>query len=277
MSTAVDTTFAEVFVVSDGTGETATGAVRAAMSQFQTSWRLRTFGDVRHESQVRRVVQLAQRSGALVVFTVVDKRVAEKIRNLSGELGVPVVDVLGPLISNVAQHLHVEPKLKPGLLHGFSDQYFRRIEAVEFAVRHDDGMNMHTLFEADLVLTGPSRTSKTPLSMYLAQRGYKIGNVPLIPTIEPSRELCEMDPRKVLGLLLDPASLLTVRQARMRTMGAPPYSAYVDREGVAQEIERARRVFRSRGWRIVDTTGRAVEETASRVLELLGVDSVSTG
>src|SRR5208337_3595019 len=114
---------------------------------------------------------------ALVLFTVVDKRVAEKIRNLSAELGVPVVDVLGPLIANVAQHLHVEPKLKPGLLHGFSDQYFRRIEAVEFAVRHDDGMNMHTLFEADLVLTGPSRTSKTPLSMYLAQRGYKTGNV----------------------------------------------------------------------------------------------------
>jgi [pyruvate, water dikinase]-phosphate phosphotransferase / [pyruvate, water dikinase] kinase len=276
VSTAVDTKFAEVFVVSDGTGETATGAVRAAMSQFQTAWRLRTFGDVRHESQVRRVVQLAQRSGALVVFTVVDKRVAEKIRNLSAELGVPVVDVLGPLIANVAQHLHVEPKLKPGLLHGFSDQYFRRIEAVEFAVRHDDGMNMHTLFEADLVLTGPSRTSKTPLSMYLAQRGYKTGNVPLIPAIEPPRELCEMDPRKVLGLVLDPASLLTVRQARMRTMGAAPYSAYVDREGVALEIERARRVFRSHGWRTVDTTGRAVEETASRVLELLGVDSVST-
>ena len=277
MSTAVDTKFAEVFVVSDGTGETATGAVRAAMSQFQTAWRLRIFGDVRHESQVRRVVQLAQRAGALVVFTVVDKRVAEKIRNLSAEHGVPVVDVLGPLISNVAQHLHVEPKLKPGLLHGFSDQYFRRIEAVEFAVRHDDGMNMRTLFEADLVLTGPLRTSKTPLSMYLAQRGYKTGNVPLIPSFEPPRELCEMDPRKVLGLVLDPESLLTVRQARMRTLGAAPYSAYVDREGVAQEIERARRVFRSHGWRTVDTTGKAVEETASRVLELLGVDSVSTG
>lgn len=269
MSTAADTKFAEVFVVSDGTGETATGAVRAAMLQFQTPWRLRTFGEVRHDSQVRRVVELAARAGALVVFTVVDKRVAGRIRDLGAELGVPTVDVLGPLISNVAQHLHVEPRSEPGLLHGFSDEYFRRIEAVEFAVRHDDGMNLRTLFDADLVLCGPSRTSKTPLSMYLAQRGYKTGNVPLIPNLEPPRELLDLDPRKVVGLVLEPGALLTIRQARVRTLRGPPHSSYVDRDAVEQEVDRARRLFRTRGWRIVDTSGKAVEETASRILELM--------
>jgi len=137
-------------------------------------------------------------------------------------------------------------------------------------------MNLRTLFEAELVLTGPSRTSKTPLSMYLAQRGYKTGNVPLIPGLEPPRELLELDPRKVIGLVLDPDALLTIRQARVRTLRAPPYSSYVDREAVMQELERARRLFRERGWRMVDTSGKAVEETASRVLELVGQEPLRT-
>lgn len=261
---------AEVFVVSDGTGETANGVVKAAMLQFQTLWRLRTFGEVRHDSQVRRVLELADRVSALVVFTVVDKRVAARIRELGAEYGVPTVDLLGPLIANVAQHLHAEPRLQPGLLHGFSDEYFRRVEAVEFAVRHDDGLNLRTLFEADIVLTGPSRTSKTPLSMYLAQRGYRAGNVPLIPGLDPPRQLLEVEPRKVIGLTIDPATLVTVRQARIRMLGVAPYSSYVDAEDVEQEVARARRLYRERGWRHVDISGKAVEETASRILEILG-------
>jgi hypothetical protein len=265
---AVGSKPAEVFVVSDGTGETANGVVKAAMLQFQTLWRMRTFSEVRHDSQVRRVLELASRVSALVVFTVVDKQIAGRIRDLGAELGVPTVDLLGPLIANVAQHLHAEPRLQPGLLHGFSDEYFRRIDAVEFAVRHDDGLNLRTLFEADIVLTGPSRTSKTPLSMYLAQRGYKTGNVPLIPGMEPPRELLELDPRKVVGLTIDPSTLVTVRQARLRMMRAAPYATYTDPDAIVQEMARARRLYRERGWKSVDTSGKAVEETAARVLEL---------
>jgi regulator of PEP synthase PpsR (kinase-PPPase family) len=269
MSTAaVGAKPAEIFVVSDGTGETASGVVRAAMLQFHTLWRLRPFSEVRQPSQVRRLMELAKNAGALVVFTVVDKALAQRIRDLGAELRVPTVDLLGPLISHVAQHLHAEPRLKPGLLHGFSDDYFRRIDAVEFAVRHDDGLNLRTLFEADLVLTGPSRTSKTPLSMYLAQRGFKTGNVPLVPGLDPPRELFELDPRKVVGLTIDPSTLVTIRQARMRGLRAAPYSSYVDPESVTAEMARARRLYRERGWRVVDTSGRAVEETASRIVEL---------
>ncbi len=265
---------AEVFVVSDGTGETATGAVRAAMMQFRTQWRMRTFADVRHPGQVGRILELAQRERALVVFTVVDASVATALRSAGSELGVPTVDLLGPLLTRAAQHVRAEPRLEPGLLHRFSDEYFQRIDAVEFAVRHDDGLNLRTLFEAEIVLTGVSRTSKTPLSMYLAQRGHKTGNVPLVPGLDPPRELLELDPRKVIGLILDPASLITIRQARLRTMRAPPWSAYVDPESVYEEVGRAKRLFRQRGWRTVDTSGRAVEETAARVLELLGHDTV---
>jgi regulator of PEP synthase PpsR (kinase-PPPase family) len=139
---------------------------------------------------------------------------------------------------------------------------------VEFAVRHDDGANVHTLFQADLVLAGVSRTSKTPLSMYLAQRGYKTGNVPIVPGIDPPRELLEIDRQKVIGLISDAASLLEIRRARIRQLRASPYSKYADVNAVSDELARARELYRSQGWRVVDVTGKAVEEAAARILEL---------
>lgn len=261
---------AEIFVVSDGTGETASSATQAAMLQFRTPWRMRTFRDVRQESQARRVIELASRAGAMVVFTVVDERVARTLRDHGASQGVRTVDLLGPLISRAAQHLDAEPRLQPGLLHAFSDEYFRRIDAVEFAVRHDDGANLRTLVDADLVLTGVSRTSKTPLSMYLAQRGVKTGNVPLVPGLVPPKELLDLEPTRVVGLTVDPGALLTIRRSRLRQMHAPPYDDYANPDAVMTELARARRLCRERGWRVVDISGKAVEETAGRILELLG-------
>jgi regulator of PEP synthase PpsR (kinase-PPPase family) len=270
--------WAEIFVVSDGTGDTAADTVRAAMLQFHSRWRMRKFPDVRSAAQARAVVQEAAEANALVVFTLVNRAAAQSLRDHGARSGVPTVDLLGPLIANIAEHLHLEPRLEPGLLHGFSDEYFRRIEAVEFAVRHDDGANLHTLHQADLVLVGPSRTSKTPLSMYLAQRGLKAGNVPLVPGIEPPRELLEIAHRKVYGLLADAERLVTIRRARVRGLGSTISMGYAEPEIVERELLAARRLFLQRGWRVIDITGRAVEETASRILELhhggwaIGVD-----
>lgn len=258
----------ELFLISDGTGETAAAAVRAAMSQFTTQWRLRTFGEIRHESQVRRIMDRAEGAGALVVYTLVHEPLSRVVRELAYDRGVPAVDLLGPLLNQMANHFHLEPQFRPGLLHGFSDEYFRRVDAVEFAVRHDDGANLHTLFQADLVLTGVSRTSKTPLSMYLAQRGLKTGNVPMVPGIDPPRELLEIDRRKVFALIVDASTLLQIRRERIRALRAPPYLSYADPDAVAQELRRARRFFRAQGWRTVDITGRAVEENAARILDL---------
>jgi hypothetical protein len=258
----------ELFVISDGTGETAVAAVRAAATQFLETFRVRTFGETRHESQVRRVMERAAEDGALVVFTVVNESITRLIRDLAIEKGVPAVDLLGPLISALANHYKLSPQLRPGILHGFSEDYFKRIEAVEFAVRHDDGANLHTLFQADLVLAGVSRTSKTPLSMYLAQRGYKTGNVPIVPGVEPPRELLEIDPRKVIGLVSDASALLEIRRARIRQLRASPYLAYADADAVDEELRRARDLYRRQGWRVVDITGKAVEEAAARILEL---------
>jgi hypothetical protein len=258
----------QIFVVSDGTGETANAALQAALLQFDTPCRTRSFGAVRSESQAVRVVELAAEVGAMVVFTLVDQTVARALCRRGEEAGVVTVDLLGPLIARVAERLAAEPRREPGLLHGFTDDYFRRIEAVEFAVRHDDGANLRSLYQADLVLVGVSRTSKTPLSMYLAQRGHKTGNVPLVPGLDPPRELLELVPAKVFGLSVDAGTLLTVRQARLRSLGVSPYRSYADPEAIEAELLRARRLFRERGWRVVDIAGKAVEETAARILEL---------
>jgi len=258
----------EVFVISDGTGETCASAVRAAMLQFQSAWRLRIFAGVRTAAEARRVAAEAAGAGALVVFSLVDKRVASALVGEAHRLEVPWVDLLGPLIAKAAQHLSAEPRLEPGLLHGFSDDYFQRVEAVEFAVRHDDGANVHTLFQADIVLTGVSRTSKTPLSMYLAQRGYKTGNVPLVPGVDPPRLLLELDRRRVFTLDIDRSTLLEVRRARARAIGRMPQSDYAEPEAVLFELERARRLARQRGWRLVNVSGRAVEENAARIIGL---------
>lgn len=261
-----------IFVVSDGTGDTAAAVAQATMAQFQVEWNLRRFGGIRHEALARRVVSEAERVGALIIFTLVDRRVARALIEEGNRRGVPTLDVLGGMISKVADHLRLEARAEPGLLHGFSDDYFRRVEAVEFAVRHDDGANLHTLVRADLVLTGISRTSKTPLSMYLAQRGYKTGNVPIVPGIEPPAALLDLDPRKVFALSVDPSLLLTIRQARVRALGAPPYSTYADPEALLEEVRRSRRLYREQGWRVIDMSGRAVEENAARILRFVEGD-----
>ena len=263
----------EVFVISDGTGETCAAAVRAAMLQFQAPWRLRVFQGIRNEVELRRAMGLAAEAGALVVFSLVEGRIVSSLQQEAERLGVASVDLLGPLIAKVAQRLRTEPRHQPGLLHGFTDDYFKRVEAVEFAVRHDDGANIKSLPDADLVLTGVSRTSKTPLSMYLAQRGYKTGNVPIVPNVEPPKVLLEMDPRKIFGLVIDPVQLKPLRQARMRAIGSRTYTAgYTDPEEMKTEVERARRICRQRGWKLVEVGGRAVEENATRIIDLYEQD-----
>lgn len=262
-----------VFILSDGTGDTGESVIQATMAQFRVDWHLRRFGGIRTEGLARKVVAEAKKAEALVVFTLVDKHVAQALLQEAASLGVPTLDVLGGLIAKIAEVLRVEPRAEPGLLHGFSDDYFKRVEAVEFAVRHDDGANLRTLVDADLVLTGISRTSKTPLSMYLAQRGFKTGNVPIIPDLDPPQALLDLDPRKVVALVVDASILLTVRQARVRALGAAPYLSYADPDAVKDEIRAARRLYRTQGWRVVDISGRAVEENAARILRFIEPES----
>jgi regulator of PEP synthase PpsR (kinase-PPPase family) len=259
-----------LFVLSDATGETAEKVVRAALLQFSNvPVTLKMYTRVRLEDEMRAIIARAKEQQALVMFTVVSTAHRELLRRLCEEENVDAVDLIGTLIAKLSSFLGTQPKGVPGLMHTIGDEYFRRVEAVEFTVRNDDGREPRNLPKADLVLVGISRTSKTPLSTFLAQKGLKVSNVPLVLGIEPPVELFQIDQKKVFGLTIKPDALLQIRQARLKHLGMPPDTSYGQRDHINQEIAYAQALFRQHPeWPVIDITGKAVEETAADVLRL---------
>jgi hypothetical protein len=258
-----------VFIVSDATGETAERMVRAATLQFTEAVSIRTFSRVRLEQECEQIVEKAAELRALVVFTVVSVEERDLIAKLVDRYNVEAVDLIGALISKLASYLGSTPAGVPGLLHSIGEDYFRRIEAVEFAVKNDDGAEPRNLIKADLVLVGISRTSKTPLSTYIAQRGLKVANVPLVLGVDPPEELSQVDDKKVFGLIVQPDILMRIRQNRLSHLGMPPDSSYGNRVHIENELGYSREIFRKHpNWPVIDVTNRAVEETAADILRI---------
>ncbi len=259
-----------VFVISDATGETAEKVVRAALLQFSgVPVQIRMYTRVRLEAEMRSIVGRAKSLHALVVFTVVSNAHREILRALCDEENVDAVDLIGTLMAKLTGFLGAQPRGVPGLLHTVSDEYFRRIEAVEFTVRNDDGKEPRNLPKADLVLVGVSRTSKTPLSTFLAQKGFKVSNVPLVLGIPAPEELFTIDQEKIFGLTIRPEALSQIRQARLKHLGMPPETSYGQRDHIALEIGYAQQIFREHPqWPIMDITGKAVEETAADIMRI---------
>jgi hypothetical protein len=256
-----------IYLLSDATGETAEKMVMAALTQFRDKpIRLKRISNVRTKTQVYEALDEALGHGALVVYTIVNRELAQLVHDECDGLGLTSLDLLTPLLLKVAQHVGRSPGETPGLLHGVDDAYFRRVEAIEFTVKHDDGQEPRNLHKADIILVGVSRTSKTPLAIYRAHRGWKVANVPLVKGIDLPPELREVDPKRVAGLVIDPHRLAEVRAARLRNLGQDPRVAYADLEGIDDEIRFARDFFRRHSWVVVDVTGKAVEETANEVL-----------
>jgi regulator of PEP synthase PpsR (kinase-PPPase family) len=256
-----------VFVVSDSTGETAERVVRAALLQFpQQRVRVRLFTRVRDQDAARSVLRKAVDAGAMVVFTLVAPELRLAFYDQAHELGVEAVDVIGQLIHKFAAHLEAQPINVPTATLPLSEEYFRRVEAIEFAVKSDDGKEPRNLRKADLVLTGVSRTSKTPLSTYLAGRGLRVANVPLVLGVPPPPELMELAPEKVVALTIGLDQLLEIRKERLKQLGMPADANYGLREHVRAELEFAENIFPPT-WMVVDVSGRAIEETATIILE----------
>lgn len=258
-----------IFVVSDSTGETAERVVRAALLQFpDRRVRVRLFTRVRDQEAVAEVLKKAGEAGAMVVFTLVSPDLREFFHELAAQEHVETVDVIGALIHKVANYLEATPLNRPTATMPLSEEYFRRVEAIEFAVKSDDGKEPRNLRKADLVLTGVSRTSKTPLSTYLAGRGLKVANVPLVLGVPPPPELSEIPAEKVVGLTIRIEQLLEIRKARLVQLGMPPDANYGLREHVHAELEYADEIFRANpDWMVIDVSGRAIEETATIILE----------
>ena len=261
----------KIDVLSDSTGETAEKVVRAAMLQFPHSGaQIRLHTRVRTTEAARPVLERAARDGALVVFTVVSPELREFIHAVSQELRVEALDLIGSLIGKLGTFLDQQPINMPSALLPLADDYFRRIEAVEFTVKSDDGKEPRNFRKADLVLVGVSRTSKTPLSTLLAQRGLKVANLPIVLNIDVPPELEEAPQDRIVGLTIELDQLVDIRKARLRQLGMPVDASYGLREQVKQELEYAKRIFMAHpAWPVIDVTARAIEETAVIILESL--------
>jgi regulator of PEP synthase PpsR (kinase-PPPase family) len=260
-----------VDVLSDSTGATAERAVRAAILQFPHSGaRLRVHTRVRTKEAARPILAAAGRDGALVVFTVVSPELREYIHQQSHDLKIEALDLIGSLIGKLGTFLERQPINMPSSMMPLSDEYFRRIEAVEFTVKSDDGKEPRNFKKADIVLVGVSRTSKTPLSTLLAQRGFKVANLPLVLGVAVPPELEETPRERVVGLTIDVDTLVEIRRARLKQLGMPGNANYGLREQVQEELNYARRLFSQHPeWHVIDVTGRAIEETAVIILESL--------
>ena len=269
MELCLDDKVRYIDVLSDSTGETAEKVVRAALLQFpQSAAQIRLHTRVRTKEVARPVVERCARESSLLVFTVVSPELREFVHAMTAELKVEAIDVIGALIGKLGTFLDREPINLPSGLLPLSEEYFRRIEAVEFAVKSDDGKEPRNFKKADIVLVGVSRTSKTPLSTLLAQRGLKVANLPLVLGVNPPHELLEAPQDRIVGLTIGIEQLCEIRQARLRQLGMPSETNYAMREHVRQELEFGNALFRQHPeWPVVDVTGRAIEETAVIILE----------
>lgn len=262
-----------IHLVSDATGTTLLGLARACLSQFdaidpqEMFWPL-----VRTEAQLERVMGEIEQNPGPVLFTFVDKTMRKKLQKKCQELHVPCMPVLDPIIRGLSSYLGMPSKGIPGLQHALDDAYFKRIDSVDFALSFDDGQLLEGIEEADVILVGVSRTSKTPTCIFLARRGIRAANIPLVPGVPFPEKLFKMKGPLFVGLTESSERLVNLRKTRMKTDqgGLPfPESAYLDPEKVEEEIRNARRLFSQRNWPVIDVTRRSVEETAAEIMILL--------
>jgi regulator of PEP synthase PpsR (kinase-PPPase family) len=268
----------KVIVISDGTGETASAITRAAMTQFQDKEIFFTrYKNIRTKEQINAIFQEAAIHHDIVVYTIVSVELRSYIAELSKRDHVRSVDVMGPLLSVFSNFFEAEPNYRPGLLHEVNDQYFKRVAAIEFTLNHDDGRNINSLEETDVVLVGISRTSKTPLSMYLSLEGIKTVNVPIVMGVPLPEKIFQIDQRKIFGLTIDSDELFRIRKNRLSRLGlANDEGDYADLSKVTQEIEWANRIFsENKRWPVFNVTGKALEETAAEIIKLLNMRKVN--
>lgn len=253
-----------VTICSDSVGDTADAVVRATLRQFDSQHALvRRVGHVKHEDEIKELMERVAAEGGFVAYTLVQPELREMMRAESIRLGVRTVDIMGPMMQAYVDTFHNEPKLEPGLLRRLDEDYYRRIDAIEFAVRSDDGRDTNALLKADLVIIGVSRTSKTPLSMFLAYSGIRAANLPIVPEVKLPEVLKQVNRKRLFGLTMDPQKLGRIRTERLQAVGLPNGSSYAAPERIVEELEHADALFRQLGCAVIDVTHKAIEETAA--------------
>ncbi len=257
-------------LVSDSTGETLEMIAKAALAQFDNPDVVRHFWPmVRSRQHLDRIVPSLAASPGLVLFTLVNPETRARLEEHCRQLGLPAVPVLDAVTAALEVQLGEEAHGKPGRQHLMDEAYFRRVEAIHYTIAHDDGIGSEDWEEADIVLAGVSRSSKTPTSIYLANRGYKVANIPLVLESPPPPALFGLRRPLVVGLTTAPERLVQVRRNRLLSLNEGTETSYVDGERVRDEVQFARRMFADNGWPVIDVTRRSIEETAAAVIRLL--------
>ena len=266
----------QIVVASDATGHTAEAVVRAALVQFRgAAVRIHLRSGVRSPEDVRATVREAGRVGGLIVHTLVSQEMRSLMLTEARAQRIPTIDLLGPLLLRLEDLLALQPLAKPGLFRDADAEYRRRFDVMDFTVRHDDGQAPEGLIQAELVLVGVSRTSKTPLSMFLAWRGLRVANVPIVHHLPLPEELSRVEPRKVVGLTIKAERLLELRRSRLQQMETPPQFPYADVRQIWAELDYARTLCANAGWPVVDVTDKSIEEVAAEILVVTGFEQPS--
>lgn len=259
-----------VYVISDSLGETGEKLAHAAISQFdEESIDVIRVPFVRNADQINEITAEAARKGAIICHTLVSPDLREKLDEVAAAHGVRYVDILGPMLDAVSSIAQTKPRMKPGLIHKLDEEYFKKVEAIEFAVKYDDGKNPAGFEKADIVLIGVSRTSKTPMSMYLAHKKYKVANLPLVPEVPLPEEIFRVPPYRIVGLIIDPYKLNSIRTERMKALGFSSAANYTDITRIEDELAYAKAVMRQLHCVVLDVSNRAIEETSSRIIEII--------
>ena len=260
-----------VYVVSDATGATGRRVVDAALTQFSgAEVEVEQIASTDEADEVRQVVKQAAGTGGTIVYTMVMPELRQLMLDEGRRLHVVTIDLMGPLLARLSESLDLAPLARPGLLRQIDQSYLQRLEAIDYTVRHDDGRNPDDLPLADLVIVGVSRTGKTPLSVFLAYRGWKVANVPIVQDLEPPPALSEVDRSRIIAVTIQPVRLAELRQSRVSRLARGVPLDYARVEHVQRELEWAALIVRRERWPVVDVTNKSIEESAAEIVALHG-------
>ena len=263
-------TYFHVHLVSDSTGETLNAMARAVCARFTDILPIEhIYALVRSSRQLERALEEIAGAPGVVMHTIIDPNLRSALEEGCRRLEMPCIAALDPVVSAMSRYLGARISTRVGAQHALNNDYFDRIEALDYAIAHDDGQGGQDLTQADVILVGVSRTSKTPTCIYLAHRGVRAANVPLVPGRPPPPELFELKNTLIVGLITSPDRLIQIRRNRLLSLKENRESDYIDTDAVRQEIIAARRLFERQGWPIIDVTRRSVEETAAAIINLL--------
>jgi hypothetical protein len=259
-----------VYILSDSVGETAELVVKAGLSQFNSGdFKISRVPYVENKETISDSLQVAKEQGAMIGFTLVDPELRNYLNEEAKKMGIQAIDIMGPTIEAMEKFFNKKPHLQPGLVHKLDEDYFKRVEAIEFAVKYDDGRDPRGIARADIVLIGVSRTSKTPLSQYLASKQIKVANVPIVPEVDPPEELFEVAREKCIGLRTTPEKLNEIRKERLKALGLGNQATYATIKRINEELDFFDKVVDKIGCEVIDVSAKAVEETANIILQMI--------